>query len=61
MKRTPAGLAPDLFHNDRAEMLDSISPIMVYADRVRELEDEGLTTSDAQGVADVEMARRGFA
>ncbi len=26
-----------------------------YAARVRELEDEGLTTSDAQGVADVEF------
>lgn len=26
-----------------------------YAERVRELEEEGLTTSDAQGVADVEF------
>ncbi len=26
-----------------------------YADRVVELENEGLTTSDAQGVADVEF------
>ena len=28
-----------------------------YAERVRELEDEGLCTSDAQGVADVEFAK----
>lgn len=28
---------------------------MTYADRVRELEDEGLTTSDAQAVADAEQ------
>ena len=28
-----------------------------YADRVRELEEEGLTTSDAQGVADAEVLR----
>ena len=28
---------------------------MTYAERVRELEEEGLTTSDAQGAADVEM------
>lgn len=28
---------------------------MTYADRVRELEAEGLTTSDAQGVADAEQ------
>lgn len=27
---------------------------MTYQDRIRELEAEGLTTSDAQGVADVE-------
>ena len=27
---------------------------MTYIERVRELEDEGLTTSDAQGVADHE-------
>jgi hypothetical protein len=29
-----------------------------YAKRVRELEAEGLTTSDAQGVADVEFSDR---
>lgn len=29
-----------------------------YAERVRELENEGLCTSDAQGVADVEFADR---
>lgn len=29
-----------------------------YAQRVRTLEGEGLTTSDAQGVADVEFSRR---
>ena len=28
---------------------------MTYAERVRELEAEGLTTSDAQGVADAEQ------
>lgn len=28
-----------------------------YAERVRELEEEGLTTSDAQAVADVEFQR----
>ena len=28
---------------------------MTYAERVRELEDAGLTTSDAQGVADAEQ------
>lgn len=28
-----------------------------YADRVRELEEEGMTTSDAQGVADAEIAK----
>ena len=34
---------------------------MTYAQRVAELEDEGLTTSDAQGVADVEaMQGRAF-
>ena len=27
---------------------------MTYIERVRELEDEGMTTSDAQGVADYE-------
>jgi hypothetical protein len=31
------------------------SPDSPYARRVRQLEDEGLTTSDAQGVADVEF------
>ena len=30
---------------------------MTYADRVTELENEGLTTSDAQGVADLEQMR----
>ena len=28
---------------------------MTYIERVRELEEEGLTTSDAQGAADVEL------
>lgn len=30
---------------------------LAYARRVTDLEDEGLTTSDAQGVADVEFGR----
>ena len=30
---------------------------MTYAERVAELEAEGLTTSDAQGVADVEQMK----
>ena len=34
---------------------------MTYAERVQELENEGLTTSDAQGVADAEaMQGRAF-
>ena len=38
--------------------LDEVAKIYqskIYQDRVKELEAEGMTTSDAQGVADVEF------
>ena len=39
------------------ELKRRVQTMKTYAERVRELEEEGLTTSDAQGVADAEVLR----
>ena len=39
-------------------MQSPANPMADYEKRVRELEDEGLETSDAQGVADVEFMKK---
>ena len=41
-----------------APMQSPANPMADYEKRVRELEDEGLETSDAQGVADVEFMKK---
>lgn len=43
------------YTNDMDDKQNPDPPADAYAARVAELESEGLTTSDAQGVADVEL------
>ena len=44
---------------DHGKPPDRPCPDCRYRDRVAELEEEGLTTGDAQGIADLEVAAAG--